>query len=54
MHIAKKYFKFHGLDGKKAGLKRIRIAKNIHSSLLGLLPKSILCFDKLSMNVKVP
>jgi len=34
MHIAKKYFFFHGLDRKKAGLKRVRIAKKIDSSLL--------------------
>jgi len=34
MHIAKKYFSFGGLDGKKAGCERIRNAKNIHSSLL--------------------
>ena len=34
MRIAKKYFSFHGLDRKKAGLKRVRIAKKIHSSLL--------------------
>jgi len=32
--IAKKYFLFQGLDRKKAGLKRVRIAKKIHSSLL--------------------
>ena len=41
MHIAKKYFKFHGLDEKKAGLKRVRIAKNIHSSLLNLMVQLI-------------
>jgi hypothetical protein len=34
MLIAKKYFLFHGLNTKKAGLKRIRIAKKNHSSLL--------------------
>jgi hypothetical protein len=34
MLIAKKYFLFQGLDRKKAGLKRARIAKKIHSSLL--------------------
>jgi len=34
MPIAKKYFLFHGLNRKKAGLKRVRIAKKIHSSLL--------------------
>jgi len=34
MPIAKKYFLFHGLHRKKAGLKQVRIAKNIHSSLL--------------------
>jgi len=36
MPIAKKYFLFHGLNTKKAGLKRVRIAKKIHSSLLSL------------------
>jgi len=34
MPIAKKYFCFHGLDRKKVGLKRVRIAKKNHSSLL--------------------
>ena len=34
MLIAKKYYLFHGLDRKKAGLKRVRIAKKNHSSLL--------------------
>ena len=34
MLIAKKYFLLHGLNTKKAGLKRVRIAKKIHSSLL--------------------
>jgi hypothetical protein len=34
MHIAKKYFLICGLDRKKAGLERIRSAKNLHSSLL--------------------
>ena len=34
MHIAKKYISFHELDRKKAGLKRVRSAKKIHSSLL--------------------
>jgi hypothetical protein len=34
MLIAKKYFLFHGLHREKAGLKRVRIAKKIHSSLL--------------------
>ena len=41
MPIAKKYFCFHGLDRKKVGLKRVRIAKKNHSSLL-LPPPSIL------------
>lgn len=36
MPIAKKYFCFHGLDRKKVGLKRVRIAKKNHSSLLGI------------------
>ena len=34
MPIAKKYFCFHGLDRKRVGLKRVRIAKKNHSSLL--------------------
>jgi hypothetical protein len=34
MPIAKKYFCFHGLDRKKVGLNRVRIAKKNHSSLL--------------------
>ena len=34
MRIAKKYFLFQGVDRKKAELKRVRIAKKIHSSLL--------------------
>ena len=39
MRIAKKYFLFQGVDRKKAELKRVRIAKKIHSSLL----PTILC-----------
>ncbi len=34
MLIAKKYFLFQGLSGKKAELNRIKTAKIIHSSLL--------------------
>jgi hypothetical protein len=34
MRIAKKYFLFQGIDRKKAELKRVRIAKKNHSSLL--------------------
>jgi hypothetical protein len=34
MLIAKKKFLSHALDRKKAGPKRVRIAKNIYSSLL--------------------
>ncbi len=34
MLIAKKYYLFHALDRKKAGLKWVRIAKKIDSSLL--------------------
>ena len=41
MLIAKKYYLFHGLDRKKAGLKRISNAKNIHSSLLNEIIKII-------------
>ena len=44
MLIAKKYFLFHGLNTKKAGLKRIRIAKKIHSSLLSWVLKKLLHF----------
>ncbi len=36
MLIAKKYYLFHALDRKKAGLKWVRIAKKIDSSLLNL------------------
>jgi predicted secreted hydrolase len=39
MLIAKKYYLFHGLDRKKAGLKWVRIAKKIHSSLLLILSR---------------
>jgi len=53
MLIAKKYYLFHGLDRKKAGLKRVRIAKKNHSSLLPLSPlkaaekiRSRTCFRK--------
>ena len=35
MRIAKKYLLFSGLDRKKVGLTRVRIAKKFHSSLLG-------------------
>ena len=41
MLIAKKYFFFHGLHRKKAGLKRVRIAKKIHSSSLSLVSRNI-------------
>ena len=34
MCIAKKYFLFQGVDRKKTELKRVRIAKKNHSSLL--------------------
>ncbi len=36
MLIAKKYYLFHALDRKKAGLKWVRIAKKIDSSLCGV------------------
>jgi len=39
MLIAKKYYLFHALDRNKARLKRVRIAKKIHSSLLTKYPK---------------
>ncbi len=39
MLIAKKYYLFHALDRKKAGLKWVRIAKKIDSSLLQWLYK---------------
>jgi len=38
MLIAKKKFLSHGLGRKKAGLKRVRIAKKLYSSLLGKVP----------------
>ena len=36
MHIAKKNFPIEGLDRKKAGQKRVMIAKKNHSSLLAV------------------
>ena len=41
MLIAKKYYLFHGLDRKKAGLKRVRIAKKNHSSLLEIMTHNL-------------
>jgi hypothetical protein len=38
MRIAKKYFSFPGVDRKKEDLRRVRIAKKNHSSLLNGLP----------------
>jgi hypothetical protein len=37
MRIAKKYLLVSGLGRKKVGLTHVRIAKKIHSSLLGII-----------------
>ena len=53
MHIATKYFLFHGLHRKQAGLKCVRIAKKIRSSLLCARPlnfKKLIYFNGLSKN----